>query len=192
LLKQAASSAVVLEEHSRGVSTIIDVITGIAEQTNLLALNAAIEAARAGEQGRGFAVVADEVRSLSQRTQESTRAIAGMIADIQGSAGTMIAHMRLTREHMDAGVEQVEQTASTIHEITLTAQESISAASDISAAMDEQQVAIESSAKNSIEMADNAHAIDQTVKQVATSAGNLGAVAAALSESVAVFKLNAA
>ena len=192
LLKQAASSAVVLEEHSKGVSTIINVLTGIAEQTNLLALNAAIEAARAGEQGRGFAVVADEVRSLSQRTQESTREIAGMIADIQGSASTMIAHMKQTNERMDAGVEQAEQAASTIHKITLTVQESVDAASNISEAIRDQQAAIESSAMNSKGVADNAQAIEKTVTQVAAYASDLRAVAATLNESVAVFKIDAA
>ena len=192
LLKQAATAAVTLEKHSKGVSSIIDVITNIAEQTNLLALNAAIEAARAGEQGRGFAVVADAVRGLSQRTQQSTREIASMIADIQASAKTVIDNMKNTNECMDASVGEARHAAATLSLIKATVLDAANAASEMSHAIREQQVAIEQSAQSSEQVATNVQTIGESVKKVSGSASELQQVSTALGASVSVFKVNAA
>lgn len=120
LVAQVESSADVIQsvsEESNKIGMVLDVIKGIAEQTNLLALNAAIEAARAGEQGRGFAVVADEVRTLASRTQESTEEIHGMIERLQAGTKKAVNVMNQARELGTDGSAQAEAAAEALAEI---------------------------------------------------------------------------
>lgn len=117
-VEQAADVIRNLEQESNSVGTVLEVIRGIAEQTNLLALNAAIEAARAGEAGRGFAVVADEVRTLASRTQESTSEIDGMIARLQAEARGAVQAMEKAQGSAKMNAEQVETLAESLGNIS--------------------------------------------------------------------------
>jgi methyl-accepting chemotaxis protein len=109
-----------LEEDSNQVGVVLDVIKGIAEQTNLLALNAAIEAARAGEQGRGFAVVADEVRTLASRTQKSTEEIQATIEQLQGAARSAVSVMARGTEQAVVSVDEANKAGTSLNAITET------------------------------------------------------------------------
>ncbi|WP_444996644.1 methyl-accepting chemotaxis protein [Aliikangiella sp. IMCC44359] len=116
-VNNATTAIETLAKESESIGSVLDVIRGIADQTNLLALNAAIEAARAGEQGRGFAVVADEVRTLAQRTQESIQEIESMIEKLRQSTDKGVKVMSASLTHAQTGVDAVQNTCSAIEGI---------------------------------------------------------------------------
>jgi methyl-accepting chemotaxis protein len=135
---QTAQSIVKLEDEAKNVTSVIDVIRGVAEQTNLLALNAAIEAARAGEQGRGFAVVADEVRTLASRTQQSTADIQGMLSKLQQGVQHAVLGMNESATMTNEAVNSANDAGHSLSGIGAAVQEITDMAIQIATAVEEQ------------------------------------------------------
>jgi len=135
---QAAQVIRKLNEYSENIGSILDVISGISEQTNLLALNAAIEAARAGEHGRGFAVVADEVRQLAQRSQEATGQIHGMIEQLQQGVDESVSVIERSHKEAEKTVEQTESARLALQEITEAMRRISDMSAQIASAAEEQ------------------------------------------------------
>ena len=174
-VESAATVLHELEQHSESIGGVLDVIKGIAEQTNLLALNAAIEAARAGEQGRGFAVVADEVRTLASRTQESTTEIEEMIAKLQSGAHQAVETMENGREKATDSVEQANQAGAALEEITGAVSSISDMNTQIASAAEEQAVVAD-------EINKNITTISSLGEQNATGANRTTEAARALSQ----------
>ncbi|KJY97960.1 HAMP domain-containing methyl-accepting chemotaxis protein [Pseudoalteromonas ruthenica] len=190
-VQNTSSSVTELGELSNQIGNIISVISAIAEQTNLLALNAAIEAARAGEQGRGFAVVADEVRTLAERTTKATDEVAQTITAIQKQTHQAVESMHSSVEQVNSSVSMAEQAGEQLSNIMQSASDIASMIQSIATATEEQSVVAAEMAKDvsDIERASQASLNDtqgalEIAKQLNSQAGEL-------SESVQRFKLRA-
>jgi len=189
-IENAAKVIQELKVDSESIGSVLDVIRGISEQTNLLALNAAIEAARAGEHGRGFAVVADEVRTLASRTQESTIEIQDMIERLQKGADSAVTVMDNGIKTVGQSVKQATQTGETLRSIT-TAVNSISEInSQIANAIEEQSVVAEDINQNIISVDNLAQRGDKSSTNIAAANEQLNQLAENLTSMVSKFKLD--
>jgi len=188
----AAEVIAELEGDSRNIGTILETIKGIADQTNLLALNAAIEAARAGEQGRGFAVVADEVRKLSQSTQEATARIQQMIEQLQVKALAAVKVMEEGRQRVDASVGQAGNAGESLNKITKAVASIRDMNSEIASSAKE-QLGVAEGINNSIATINQMAVVTATgVKSTEEAVADLAKLVDQLKTSVGQFKVGSA
>ena len=185
---QSAQLIQSLGERSKQVSNVVNVIREIADQTNLLALNAAIEAARAGEAGRGFAVVADEVRKLAERTAHSTQEISGTILAIQSETDSAVQHMQLVTTQMNGGVEKAREAGEVLARIDECSQRAAQNVQNIAESTREQSSASQEIARLVERIAQMAETNSATASSNREQAENLGRMSTELQTTLSRFR----
>jgi methyl-accepting chemotaxis protein len=190
IVTAGATTVEKLGQNSNQIGEIIQVINDIADQTNLLALNAAIEAARAGEQGRGFAVVADEVRKLAERTTKATKEIAGMIKLIQSETYKAVIEMEAGKQEAIVGKQKAEVAGKSLENIINETEKVAQLISQVAAASEEQSATAEQISKNIETIVNVTNESAQGIQQIVRAAEDLNHLTDNLKNAVSVYKLD--
>ena len=189
VVNKSAVTVQALGKNSDQIGEIVQVINDIADQTNLLALNAAIEAARAGEQGRGFAVVADEVRKLAERTSKATKEIAAMIKQIQKDTEDAVVSMKAGTQEVHKGKTLADKAGDSLKKIITYADDVVDMVNKVAASSEHQSLTAEQISKNIEGITTVTHESAQGVQQIAVAAEDLNRLTNNLQELVARFKI---